>query len=95
MKISSGLLPRSIIPAVVKQTGVTSGKKVHDITKEEREKLVEAVKAFAMTLTGLEGYEQAIITQGGVKVSEINPKTMESKRFPASSLLANCLMSMP
>lgn len=76
----SGLLPRSIIPAVVKQTGITPVKKVHDITKEEREKLVEAVKAFAMTLTGLEGYEQAIITQGGVNVSEINPKTMESKK---------------
>ena len=54
-------------------------KKVHEITKEERLRFVRLIKDFSMTLTGLRGFNEAIITKGGVSVKEIDPGTMESK----------------
>ena len=60
-------------------TRISEDKKVNEITKEERKKLVDTLKDFRMTLTGLRGFNEAIITQGGVNVKEINPSTMESK----------------
>ena len=58
---------------------ISPDKKVNEITKQERKNLVELTKAFPLTLTGLRDYKEAIITQGGVSVKEIQPATMESK----------------
>lgn len=74
------LYPSKLIPVMIEKSGIFPEKKVNEITKEERRRLVEATKSFALTITGLRGYNEAIITQGGVAVKEINPSTMESKR---------------
>ena len=76
-----GLLPSKMIPAVVRLCGVDPDKKIHEITKEERKKLIQVLKAFPVTLTGLRDFDEAIITKGGVSVKEVNPSTMESKRI--------------
>lgn len=75
----SKLLPRKIIVPVLKCWGVAFDKKCNSITKEERKKLVDILKCFAVEISGFRPIEEAIITSGGVKTSEINPKTMESK----------------
>lgn len=75
----SRLLPAKMIPVIVERSGIDPDKKINEITKEERRRIVQAVKDFRLTLTGLRGYKEAIITQGGVSVREINPSTMESK----------------
>ena len=73
------LLPKKLIPVVIDLSGIDGDKKVHEITKQERMSLVKLLKDFRLTLTGLRGFNEAIITQGGVNVKEINPSTMESK----------------
>lgn len=75
----SRLLPAKMIPVIVERSGIDPDKKINEITKEERRRIVQAVKDFRLTLTGLRGYKEAIITQGGISVREINPSTMESK----------------
>lgn len=75
----SRLLPAKMIPVIVERSGIDPDKKINEITKEERRRIVQAVKNFRLTLTGLRGYKEAIITQGGISVREINPSTMESK----------------
>lgn len=75
----SKLLPRKIIVPVLKRWGVAFDRKCNSITKEERKKLVDILKCFAVEISGFRPIEEAIITSGGVKTSEINPKTMESK----------------
>lgn len=73
------LYPAKLIPVMVERSGISPEKKVHEITREERQRLVRATKEFTLTLTGLRGFNEAIITQGGVAVKEVNPSTMESK----------------
>jgi len=73
------LLPKSLIPVVVKLSGIQGDKKVNQISREERLRLCEIIKKFPLTVTGLRPVEEAIITRGGVSVKEINPATMESK----------------
>ncbi len=73
------LLPKSLIPAVVKLSGIEGDKKVNQISREERLRLCEVIKKFPLSITGLRPVEEAIITRGGVSVKEINPATMESK----------------
>lgn len=75
----SSLLPRKLVVPVLRRWGVPFDKKCHSVTKEERRRLCLLLKGFTVTLTGFRPIEEAIITSGGVKVSEINPKTMESK----------------
>ncbi len=75
----SRLLPAKMIPVIVERSGIDPDKKINEITKDERRRIVQAVKDFRLTLTGLRGYKEAIITQGGISVREINPSTMESK----------------
>ena len=75
----SKLLPRKIIIPVLKRWGVPFDKKCNVITKEERRALCEILKGFAVEIGGFRPIEEAIVTSGGVKTSEINPKTMESK----------------
>ena len=73
------LFPSKLRPVIVELSGIPEEKKVHEITKEERLKFVRLIKDFTMTLTGLRGYNEAIITKGGVSVKEIDPGTMESR----------------
>lgn len=74
-----GLLPAKMIPVVISLSGIDPEKKINGITKQERKKLVECIKAFPLTLTGLRGFNEAIITRGGVSVKQVDPSTMESK----------------
>lgn len=73
------LFPAKIIPVMIKKSGIDPEKKIHEVTKEERQALVRAAKNLKMQVSGLRGFTEAIITQGGVTVKEINPSTMESK----------------
>lgn len=73
------LFPSKLRPVIVELSGIPEEKKVHEITKEERLRFIRLIKDFTMTLTGLRGYNEAIITKGGVSVKEIDPGTMESK----------------
>ena len=73
------LLPQKLIPVLVELTGIPEHQKVHDITKEQRRELLRLLKHFPVVVAGLRPVTDAIITSGGVKVSEINPATMESK----------------
>ena len=75
----SKLLPRKIIVPVLKRWGITFDKKCHSVTREERRALCDVLKAFTLPLSGFRPIEEAIVTSGGVKTGEINPKTMESK----------------
>lgn len=76
------LLPKKLIPVIVELSGINQYKKVHEITKEERENLVKLIKELKMSISGARGYNEAIITKGGVSVKDINPKNMESKIVP-------------
>lgn len=73
------LLPSKLMPVIVERSGILPDKKVNEITREERSRIVESIKDFRLTLSGLRDYKEAIITQGGISVREINPSTMESK----------------
>ena len=73
------LLPKKLIPVIVELSKIEPDKKIHDINKQERMTLVKLIKNLTLTLTGLRGFNEAIITQGGVSVKQINPTTMESK----------------
>ena len=73
------LLPKKIVPVVVKLCGVKPSYKVNQVTREMRAKLVNVLKDIKLTVLGFRPIEEAIVTSGGVNVKEINPKTMESK----------------
>ena len=73
------LLPQKIIPEIIEKTGIDKNKKVNQITKEERERLVKTIKAFDINITGLMPVDVGIVTVGGVSLKEVNPKTLESK----------------
>lgn len=73
------LLPSALITEVLRRSGIAQDKKVNSVTKNERQSLLTNIKNFDMLVSSLRGFEEAIITSGGVDVKEINPKTMESK----------------
>ncbi len=73
------LLPAKLIPVIVKLSGIEAERKINSITKEERRRFGELIKAFPVSIGGFRSIDEAIITSGGVSVREINPKTMESK----------------
>ncbi len=73
------LLPQKLIPIIIRLSEIDPYKKVHDITKEERKRLVSVIKALPLSITGTTGYNEAVVTSGGIEVDEINPTTMESK----------------
>ena len=73
------LLPQKLIPVIVEQSGISADKKVNEITKEERKTLVKILKDFKLKIKGTRTIDEAIVTSGGIKISEIDPKTMESK----------------
>ena len=73
------LLPKKLIPVIIELSGIDENKKVNQITKEERKRLVKLLKNLQITITGFMPFDIAVITSGGVDVKDINPKTMESK----------------
>lgn len=76
------LLPRKLIPVILRKAGIPFEKKVRDITREERAALLTLLKGFPLTVSGFRPVEEAIVTRGGVSVKEVDPKTMESKLCP-------------
>lgn len=74
------LLPKSMIPVIVRRSGIPAEEKVHSITREQRRALLELMKRFPVEIACKAPVEEAIVTSGGVKVSEIEPGTMQSKR---------------
>lgn len=76
-----GLFPAKLIPVMISLSGIHPDKKVNEITREERKALAALMKCVPMTVTGCRDFAEAIITQGGVSVKEVNPSTMESKKI--------------
>ena len=76
------LLPRSMIPVVLRRLAIPFDLQANSLTRQKRRALVELLKAFTVEIAGKRPVSEAIITSGGVKVSEVDPKTMESKRIP-------------
>ena len=73
------LLPQKLIPVAVERSGIPPHQKVHDLTREQRRELVQSLKHFSVEIAGPCPVTDAIVTSGGIKISEIDPKTMESK----------------
>ena len=76
------LLPRSMIPVVLRRLEIDPDMQANSLTRQKRRTMVELLKAFPVEITGKRPVAEAIITSGGIKVSEIDPKTMESKKVP-------------
>lgn len=76
------LLPRSMIPVVLHRAEILPQLQANSLTRQKRRTLVELLKAFPIAISGKRPVSEAIITSGGVKVGEVNPKTMESKLTP-------------
>ena len=77
--VLGALYPSSLVPVMLKISEIPADKIIHDVTREDRNRLIQNTKDLRITLNGLRGYNEAIVTQGGIKVKEINPTTMESK----------------
>ena len=75
------LFPSSLTPVMLELGSIPAEKKIHDISREERQHFIDLIKAFPFTITGMGEFKEAIITKGGVSVKEINPGTMESKKI--------------
>ena len=73
------LLPQKLIPVIIELAEIDPRKKVNSITKEERKRLLNLIKALPLTITGVTGYNEAVVTCGGIETDEIDPSTMESK----------------
>ncbi len=73
------LLPRKLIPVIIKLSGIDPEKKVNAITREERKKILHLLKNFRLTVKELDGFNKAIVTTGGVDLKEVDPQTMQSK----------------
>ena len=80
--LMGALAPRLLVPVLLERAGIPGDKKAHDVTKGERRRLLELFKCFKVAVSGPRPIEEAIVTSGGVKVSEVDPRTMESKRVP-------------
>ena len=75
----SELLPSSLIPVIIRLSEIDPYMIVHDVTKQQRQKLIHTMRHLTMTVTGVRGFNEAIITQGGIRVKEVDPSTMASK----------------
>jgi predicted Rossmann fold flavoprotein len=75
----SKLLPMSMIPEIIKASQISPDKEINQITKAERQQLVQALKHFTLTITGVRPIAEAIVTAGGISLKEVNPKTLASK----------------
>ena len=77
----AGWMPKALIPVVLGQAGTSPAQKVQTVTRAQREALIKTVKDVPLVITGLRGYEEAVVTRGGISVKEIDPKTMASKKL--------------
>ncbi len=77
--ILGALYPAKLVPVMLKRCDIPEDRVVHDVSREERKKLVAMTREFPLTLTALRDYNEAIVTRGGVSTREVNPATMESK----------------
>jgi len=80
INVIKGLLPSVLIPEFINKIKLDSNKKVNEITKDERKKIIKTLKRFDLLFDKLDSLDRAIVTSGGVSVSELNPKTLESKK---------------
>lgn len=74
------LFPAKLIPVMITLSGIAADKRVNEITKEERKQFAALIKSLPLTITGCRGFDEAVITMGGVSVKDVNPSTMESKK---------------
>ncbi len=80
--LMGALLPRLMIGPVLERAGVPAERKAHDLTRQERRRLLETMKGFRVEISGPRPVEEAIVTSGGVRTSEVDPKTMQSRKVP-------------
>ena len=89
--VIGSLYPSRLVPVMILLSGIDGEKKIHEVTRQERSRLAEVTKNLTMRVTGLRDFAEAIITQGGIMVKEVNPSTMESKivqgLYPVGELL--------
>ena len=78
--VLGGLVPKSLVPTLVRRTGIPASTKVHDIRREQRRGLLEILKSFSVSLSAPRPIEEAVVTSGGVAVGEVEPKTMASRK---------------
>ncbi|SDB08860.1 hypothetical protein SAMN02910298_00367 [Pseudobutyrivibrio sp. YE44] len=86
-----GLLPSSMVPVFIDILGFDDGRQINSITKEERQSIVSLLKAFPFTIIGLRDFKEAIVTQGGVSVKDIDPSTMKCKNIEGLSFAGEVL----
>lgn len=89
--VLEGLVPRLMVPVLVDRSGIPAGEKANSVTREQRRRLLELLKGFSVEIAGPRPIEEAIVTSGGVKVSEVDPKTMASKRIEGLYLAGEIL----
>lgn len=89
--VLGSLFPSKLIPVMIELSGIEPEKKVNEISRIEREAFVNLIKGFELTITSLRGWNEAIITRGGVSVKEINPSTMECKNHPGIYFIGEVL----
>ena len=75
------LLPSGLRPVIVSLSGIDPHKRINEVTRAERERLLRLLKDLTLTVTGNRGFDEAIVSRGGISVKEINPSTMESKKI--------------
>lgn len=88
--VADSLYPASLTPVMIQLSGIPD-KPVHEVSRQERRKLLEITKAFPMTIEGVAGFQEAIVTKGGVSVREIHPSTMESRKVPGLYIIGEAL----
>ena len=89
--VLGALVPRLMVPVMIELTGIPADRKVHDITKGERRRLLETLKGLRVNISGPRPIREAIITSGGIKVGEVDPKTMASKKVEGLYLAGEIL----
>jgi hypothetical protein len=88
---NSPVLPTALIKAVIEVSGVDRETPAHSVTKEDRRKILATLKGLTMQISGLLGTDKAIVTSGGVVLTEIEPKTMQSRIHPNLYLVGDML----
>ena len=89
--VAAVFFPAKLTPVMIRLSGISADKKVNEVTKEERRRFIKHMKELELTVTGLGGYQEAVVTKGGVSVREIQPATMESKKVPGLYFIGEVL----
>ena len=87
----TGLMPKDLLPAALQACGVPSDRPCHQVTGPERRLLRDWLKGWRFPVTGFGGYDEAIVTAGGVDTKEVDPRTMESRRVPGLYIMGELL----